>query len=244
MFSKGFERNSGGWDLKIDDQKARKVYAFAVDELFAVIGLEQQPVASGHFQLTGFAHVEGRGGAGRDEIHFCSIRAAHAQAVFDRGHDLHRIVTVKLFGLANEAQSLARFVLADIPFLRCRPRKRIKDGDSFIPLADNALDFQRLTHFFRDSLDLRPGGRNERRRFALADSGQISLSSLVVKIGVWTVGQCFRDRAKFEQLGKRLFGVFGGGQFDNLAECFRILVASNLFQRRPRPFSAGDLWDG
>ncbi len=79
--------------------------------------------------------------------------------------------------------------------------------------------FQRLTHLFRrDGFDLRPGGRNEQDRFVLTDSGQISLSSLVVKIGVWAIGQCFSDRAKFEQLGKCLFGLFGGSQFDNLAE--------------------------
>jgi hypothetical protein len=200
--------------------------AFAVDELFAVIGLEQQPVASGHFQFAGFAHGEGGGGAGRDEIRFCSIRAAHAQAVFDRGHDLHRIATIKLFGVANEAQALPRFVLADIPFLRLRPRKRIKDGDSFIPLADNALDFQRLTHLFRDGLDLRPGGRNEQGTFALTDSGQICLSGLVIETGLRTVGQGFSDRAKFEQLGECFVGLFGSGQFDNLAECFRFLAAN------------------
>jgi hypothetical protein len=36
--------------------------ALAVDELFAVIGLQQQPIASGDFQFAGFAHVERGGG--------------------------------------------------------------------------------------------------------------------------------------------------------------------------------------
>ena len=54
----------------------------AVDELLAVVGLQQQPVTSGHFQLAGLAHVKGGGGTGRNEIHFRAIGTADAQTVF------------------------------------------------------------------------------------------------------------------------------------------------------------------
>src|SRR5206468_8587988 len=45
----------------------------AVNELFAVVGLEQQPIAVGNLQLAGFAHIEGGGGAAGDEINLGSI---------------------------------------------------------------------------------------------------------------------------------------------------------------------------
>ena len=50
--------------------------ALAVDEVLAVVGLEQQPVTSRHFQLAGLAHVEGGGDAGGNEIYFRAIGTA------------------------------------------------------------------------------------------------------------------------------------------------------------------------
>jgi len=44
-----------------------------------------------------------------------------------------------VFGLANEAQALARFVLSGVFLLRCRPGERIEDGDRFVLLADRAI---------------------------------------------------------------------------------------------------------
>src|SRR5271157_4416843 len=75
----------------------------AVDELFAVVGLEQEPVTSGHFQLAGLTHVKGGGGTGRDEIYFRAIGTEDTQTVFHCGDHFHRVAPVKVLGFADEA---------------------------------------------------------------------------------------------------------------------------------------------
>src|ERR1700722_4962795 len=93
----------------------------SVNELFAMIGLEQQPITGRDFQLAGLAHIEGSGGTGRDKIHFPPVRAANTQTVLNRGHHFHSVAPLEMFGLANKSQSLARFVLAHVFPLRFRP---------------------------------------------------------------------------------------------------------------------------
>ena len=90
--------------------------ALAVDELFAVIGLQQQPVTSGHFQFAGLADIEGGGDIGRDETCFRAIGTAHTQTVFLRGDHFHGVGPVKMFGQADEAEALAGHELAGVFF--------------------------------------------------------------------------------------------------------------------------------
>src|SRR6266496_5080639 len=84
--------------------------ALAVDET-GCVRLEQQPVTRGHFQLAGLTHIEGGGGTAGNKIHLSSIGTAHTQTVLDRGDDFHGFASLKAFGLANEAQTLARLEL-------------------------------------------------------------------------------------------------------------------------------------
>ena len=133
--------------------------ALTVDEAGRV-GLEQEPVASGDFQLAGFAHIKGRGGTGRDEIYFRAIGTAHTQAILDHGDYFHGLAPVKLFGLTDEAQALAGFKLAGVFLLGFRPGERIEDGDGFLVLANHALRLERVAHLLGHGLDLRPGGRD------------------------------------------------------------------------------------
>src|SRR5439155_14596608 len=198
------------------------------DELFAVVGLEQQPVAGGHFQFTRFAYVEGGGGAAGYEINFASIGTAHAQTVFDDGRDFHYLAAVKLPGLPDKPKALARLVLAGVLLLRRCPRERIKDGDSFIMLADHAVIFQRLAHLVGNGFDLGPRGRDQERRPTLLGGGQVGIGGTLIElavVGLVAVRKDFRDGAQFEQFGEGFVGLFGGGQFDGLAEGFGLLAA-------------------
>src|SRR5881394_2144831 len=117
--------------------------ALTVDELFAVVGLEQEPVTSGHFQLADLAHIKRRSGTAGDEINFGSVGTAHAQTGFENSEHFGGLAPVKMFGLSDEAQTLARLVLAGIFLLRFCPRERIEYGDSFLVLAKHAVSFQR-----------------------------------------------------------------------------------------------------
>ena len=81
--------------------------ALAIDEVLAVIGLEQEPVPGGDFQFAGFAHIKGAV-ALVGKIHFRSIGTANTQAIFDDGGNLDRLALVKFPGLADEAQVAGR----------------------------------------------------------------------------------------------------------------------------------------
>ena len=197
--------------------------ALAIDKVLAVVGLEQEPVTGADFQFTGFSDIKGAGGTGRNKIHFRSIGTANTQAVFHDGGNLDRLAPVKLPGLADEAQSLAGFVLAGIFLLGFSPRKRIKNGDSLIVFADDAIRFQCLPHLLCHRFNLRPSGRYQQRRATLFCSGQIGMGSLLIKLTV--IRRCFTDRAQFHEFGKRLVGLFGGSEFNDLPERFGLLAA-------------------
>ena len=187
--------------------------ALAVDEVLAHghrVGLQEQPVTSGHFQLAGLAHVKGGGDTGRDEINFRAIGTADAQTVFHRGDHFHGVAPVEMFGLANEAQALAGHELAGVFLLRFRPRERIKNRDGFLLLTEDALCFERVAHLVGDGLNLGPRRRDQQRGLALPRGRQVGIGGTLIEPAV--IRQCFGDGPKFEQLGKRLVGLFGSGQ--------------------------------
>ena len=189
-----------------------------------MVGLQEQPITNGDLQLTSYTYIERRSGAAGDEINFNSIGTADTQAVFDHGHDFHGVAPVKVFGLANKAQALARFVLPGVLLLRRCPRERIKHAKRVLILAERTVGFQRLAHFLGHGLNLRPGRRDQQRGPALLCGRQVGIGGVLIELAV--IGQRLCHSAEFEQFGKGFVGLFGGSQLDNLPEDFGLLAAN------------------
>src|SRR5580658_4008612 len=95
-------------------------------------------------------------------------------------------------------------------------------------LTDNTIILERLAHLFGGGINFRPCRRDEQCRFALLYGGYIRIGGTLIKCWrMTTIIICgnFSHRAEFDELGKRLVSLFGGGKFNDLSERGGFLAA-------------------
>src|ERR1035438_4214253 len=95
-------------------------------------------------------------------------------------------------------------------------------------LTNHTIRLERLPDLFGHRVNLRPGWRDEQRGLALLRRGHIRIGCTLVKCSPTTtmmIGGNLRHGTKLDQLGKRLVGLFGGGEFNDFPERGGLLSA-------------------